>query len=178
MSRTRYKVLTGDTSPYFITVVTVNWLPLFSNPAIAQIIFDSLEFLQSQDRLIIYAYVLMENHLHLIVAAENLAKEMSNFKSYTARQSIDFYTEQGNDFILKQLAFHKLPHRTDRDYQFWQEGSHPKQIHSAAMMRQKSEYIHTNPLRRGYVDDPTHWRYSSARNYEGMEGMLDVCKEW
>jgi hypothetical protein len=46
------------------------------------------------------------------------------------------------------------------------------------MMEQKIGYIHDNPVRRGYVDDPVHWRYSSARNYAGMEGVLVVDMEW
>ena len=45
-------------------------------------------------------------------------------------------------------------------------------------MLQKLEYIHNNPVRRGYVDDPVHWRYSSARNYAGKAGLLDVITDW
>jgi putative transposase len=44
------------------------------------------------------------------------------------------------------------------------------------MMRQKIEYIHHNPIKRGYVDVVEHWRYSSARNYVGAEGLIEVCK--
>ncbi len=46
------------------------------------------------------------------------------------------------------------------------------------MMRQKLDYIHYNPVRRGYVDDPVHWRYSSARNYAGLPGLLPVMMDW
>ena len=178
MARTRYKILEGDHFPYFLTATTVNWLPLFSNPDIAQIVFDSFIFLQKENRLTIYAYVLMENHLHLIATAEDLSKEIANFKSFTARKSIDYYIEQNNQFILKQLAFHKLPHKTDRDYQFWQEGNQPKRIQSEATLRQKVDYIHFNAVRRGYVSEPEHWRYSSARNYAGLDSMMDICMEW
>jgi hypothetical protein len=62
--------------------------------------------------------------------------------------------------------------------QIWQEGVHPQLIQNEIMMRQKVEYIHNNPVKRGYVDDPLHWRYSSARNYAGLPGLLEVCKEW
>jgi hypothetical protein len=47
----------------------------------------------------------------------------------------------------------------------WQEGFHPQRIDSDAMMQQKIHYIHQNPVRRGFVDAPEEWRYSSARNY-------------
>jgi putative transposase len=86
MTRTRYKILPNDQSPYFITATTVNWLPLFSNPTIANFVIDSLKFLQSANRIVIYAYNLMENHLHLVASADDLSKEIANFKSYTARQ--------------------------------------------------------------------------------------------
>ena len=109
MARSRYTIAKGDSTPYFVTATTVNWLPLFSNPAIAGVLIDSLRFLQEHDRLVLYAYVIMENHIHLIASAQELAKEISEFKSYTARQSIDYYQQQSNSFILKQLAFYKLP---------------------------------------------------------------------
>jgi REP element-mobilizing transposase RayT len=141
-------------------------------------VLSSLQFLQQHERLTVYAYVILENHLHLIVSADNLSKEIANFRSYTARQIIDFYKTQNAQYILKQLNYYKLRHKTDRDYQLWQEGTHPEQIQGEAMMRQKIEYIHYNPVKRGYVDEPTHWRYSSARNYVGQKGLLEVQTEW
>jgi hypothetical protein len=64
--------------------------------------------------MVIYAYVLMENHLHLAALAENLAKELSNFKSFTARQSIDYYLSQNNAFTLDLLALESSQKKTDR----------------------------------------------------------------
>ena len=51
-------------------------------------------------------------------------------------------------------------------------------IQNDEMMRQKLDYIHLNPVKRGFVDDPAHWRYSSARNYAGQEGVIPVTTEW
>jgi hypothetical protein len=45
-------------------------------------------------------------------------------------------------------------HKTQSDYQVWEEGSKPKQIGSAEMMLQKLEYIRQNPGKRCYIDDP------------------------
>ncbi|WP_198552773.1 hypothetical protein [Psychromonas sp. Urea-02u-13] len=45
-------------------------------------------------------------------------------------------------------------------------------------MRQKIDYIHQNPVKRGYVDQATYWRYSSARNDENEGGLIDICKLW
>jgi hypothetical protein len=46
------------------------------------------------------------------------------------------------------------------------------------MMRAKIDFIHNYPVERGYVDEPEHWRYSSARNYAGLGGLIDVRQEW
>ena len=60
----------------------------------------------------------------------------------------------------------------------WQEGSEPKQIQNDEMMWQKLEYMHLNPVKRGYVDEATQWRNSSARNYAGLKGLFPVKTEW
>ncbi len=177
MARSRYKIV-DRVAPHFLTATVVNWLPLLNAPIIVQILLNSLRFLQENDRIIVYAYVIMENHLHLVAPAAELSQEMANFKSFTARQIIDRYQMRQATHILDQLAFHKRLYKQDRDYQFWQEGSHPQQIDGLEMMRQKVEYIHNNPVRRGWVDRPTDWRYSSARSYAGQEGLLSVQTQW
>jgi putative transposase len=63
-------------------------------------------------------------------------------------------------------------------YQVWEEGSHPQRIEDEVVMRQKLDYIHYNPVKRGYVDLPEHWRWSSARNYLGQSGLVPVDTGW
>ncbi len=87
-------------------------------------------------------------------------------------------SEGGERSLLAGLEYHKVRHRTDRRYQLRQEGVQPKLIETEAMLRQKLEYIHNNPVRRGYVSDPTHWRYSSARNYATIESLTAVTTDW
>jgi len=176
MPRSRYKIVTKDNAPYFISSSIVNWIPAFSNVAIATIILDSLSFLHQQQSLTLHAYVLMENHLHLIASSKNFSAEMRNFKSYTASQCIQYYQEQNNEWMLKQLQREKSQYKIGQMFQFWQEGFHPKLIQNEAMLKNKLEYIHNNPIERGYVDDPLHWRYSSYRNYMGEEAVLEVDK--
>jgi putative transposase len=177
MPRSRYRI--SDTHhPHFLTCTVVDWLPIFGSPPIAQIVLDSWRFLQESSRIELYAYVVMENHVHWIAASDDLPKEVGDFKSFTARAIIDWLQEQRAHHILEKLAGQKRAHKTDREYQFWQEGSHPQMIASDAMMRQKVEYIHENPVKRGYVDAPVHWRYSSARDYAGQPGLLRVTTAW
>lgn len=178
MSRTRYVIVPGDESPNFLTLTTVSFPPVFGDPIIAQFILDSLLFLTKTGDLILFAYVIMENHIHVIVSSANLRAALNRFKSYTARRCIDYLVEKGRISVLKQLESGGYPKRPGRRYQFWQEGSFPKQIQSETMMLQIITYIHFNPVRRGYVDLPEHWRYSSARNYSEINGLIEVSREW
>jgi putative transposase len=96
--------------------------------------------------------------------------ELPLFKSYTARQLIDHLKEFHAEWLLKQTAYFCKSHKHDREYQCWEEGSHPQLIQNEEMLRQKLDYIHFNPVKRGYVDKPEHWRYSSARTLRGWRG--------
>ena len=177
MTRSRYRIY-EDYYPYFLTCTVVGWLPVFTRPDTVQILYDSWQFLHNQGRLSLYGYVILENHLHLIASSPDLSKEIGDFKSFTARCLIDHLEANGARTLLKLLHFLKARHKTDRPYQFWQEGCHPQQIQNAEMMRQKLEYIHRNPVERGYVEEPIHWRHSSARNYAGLPGLFPVQTEW
>ena len=162
MGRSRYKIYQQD-APHFLTCTINNWIPLFTRPATVQVILDALAYRQSHRQLKVFAYVILENHLHLIVQSEYLQKEMRSFKSWTAKQLVSVLNQQGATQVLRQIAFHKKAHKKDREHQVWEEGSHPQQIISEDMMLQKIEYIHQNPVKRGYVDEAVHWRYSSAQ---------------
>jgi REP element-mobilizing transposase RayT len=177
MSRTRYRICETD-YPYFLTCTIVGWLPVFTRAEAVQIVFDSWAFLGKEHDFRLYGYVVLENHLHLIASAPNLANAMKSFKMYTARQIIDLLLSHQAETLLRQLRAHKLRHKTESEYQVWQEGSKPKQIQNDDMMLQKLEYMHNNPVKRGYVDDPVHWRCSSARNYAGLPGLVDVITDW
>jgi len=63
-------------------------------------------------------------------------------------------------------------------YTKWQEGYQTKLIQTDAIMIAKIKYIHQNPVKRGYVDEAKHWRYSSARDYEDKQGLIEVVKFW
>ena len=176
MGRSRYHFTHPD-QPHFLTLTVLHWIPIFTRPATVQILFDSLQHLINEG-LNLYAYVVLENHLHLIAQSPQLDKDIARFKSFTARALITYLQEHNVKTILDQLAFYKKAHKTDRPLQFWQEGTHPELIQNEAIMQQKIEYIHHNPVKRGYVDVAEHWRYSSARNYAGEQGIIEVFKQW
>jgi putative transposase len=177
MTRTRYKIF-ETTHPYFLTCTTVGWTPIFTRPETVQIIFDSWRYLQQNRGLDIFGYIILENHLHFIASAPDIGDQITRFKSYTALEIIKYLTARNVNVLLQQLQYLRAKHKTDRDHQVWQEGSHPQMIQDDAMMWQKLEYMHNNPVERGYVEEPMHWRYSSARNYAGLSALLTIKTEW
>jgi putative transposase len=177
MGRSRYRVLEQQ-APHFLTLTVLNWIPLFTRPATVEILLEALRWRQQHRGWQVYGWVVLENHLHLIAQADGLSDEVAAFKSWTARQLIDWLTAHQVTRILNQLMWFKKAHKTDRTHQLWEEGSHPQAIQSDDMMRQKLDYIHNNPVKRGYVDLPEHWRYSSARVYAGQPGLLEVDRSW
>lgn len=173
MGRSRFKFYESH-YPYFITCSLLEGIPLFSDPQITRIILDSLEFLQDYRKVKLYGYVLMENHMHMIIESENNSEVLKNFKSFTAKKILESLEERNRLHDLKKLKFHKRAHKHQSNYQVWQEGGHPKQLDDREKMRSCLEYIHNNPVKAGYIDDTTHWRYSSARNYHGTSGLIPI----
>ena len=173
MGRSRYTI-TEPGKPHFLTYTVLEWLPVFTRPETANILLDCWQYQREHMGLLLHGYVILENHVHLIAKAERLDQCVHSFKSYTARRLIDFLVEHKVQRLLERLHFAKKAHKTDREYQFWQEGCHAELIFSETVMREKLEYIHMNPVKRGYVDKPEHWRYSSARNYLGETGIMSI----
>lgn len=172
MGRSRYKIL-DEGYPYFITSSIVGKLPLFADQKITSIIKDGLAFLIKERGVKIYAYVIMPDHIHLIAEGKELAKHVSSFKSYAARKIVDFLKQDERIIELDILRNEKLVHKTDREYQVWHEGFHPKQINSDEMMEQKINYIHYNPVKAGLVGLELNWKNSSAKFYSN--GLSDLA---
>ena len=173
MARSRY-VITEPDKPHFLTCTVVEWLPVFTRPDAVQILLDSWSWLRANQGFQLYGFVVLENHLHFVAQAPRLDKCVNSFKSFTAARLIELLKQHRAERLLTRLRFAKLAHKRDREFQFWQEGSHAELVVSETVMRQKLEYIHANPVKRGYVDLAEHWRYSSARSYLGEEGVVEV----
>ena len=88
MTRSRYRIYETE-YPNFMTCTINGWVPVFTRPAAAEIIFESWRFLQRERQLKLYAYVILENHLHLIASAPELPDVMQRFKSFTAHRLIE-----------------------------------------------------------------------------------------
>ena len=147
MGRSRYNIIHPE-QPHFVMLTVLHWIPVFTRPETMKNLLESLKFL-SKDGLKVYAYVILENHCHFVLQSNALDRDIARYKSYTAKQMIQYLSEHKIKQILEQLAFYKKAHKNDRAYQFWQEGVHPELIQGDEIMRQKVDYIHQNPVKRG-----------------------------
>ena len=173
MARSRYTITEPD-KPHFLTCTIVEWLPLFTRPEWVGILLDAWRYQQNEQGMQLFGYVILENHLHYVAQAKDLGSCVRSFKSFTARRIVDHLERSNAERVLERLRFTKRAYKTDRVYQVWQKGTHAEVIWSEDVMRQELDYIHHNPVKRGYVDVGEHWRYSSARDYQGQVGLIDV----
>ena len=61
-----------------------------------------------------------------------------------------------------------------KNFKFWQEGNHIETINTYEFYREKLNYIHMNPVKQEIVESPEQYLYSSARNYYGEKGLLEI----
>ena len=175
----RFKVDPDSGTAYFCTCTIVGWLSIFQNPNYFKIITDSLQYCREHKGIRLNGYVIMPNHLHLIlwpVMGVNLSNVLRDFKRHTARRIIELLIKDDHVSFLKffERAAELLANE-ECEHKVWRAGFHPEEIHSQQWFDQKLRYIHENPVRKGLVDLPEHWRYSSARNYErGDHSVIEV----
>ncbi|MDD2791376.1 MAG: hypothetical protein PHU40_12035 [Sulfurimonas sp.] len=120
MGRSRYKIY-EPSHPHFITCTILHWIPIFTRTETTAILIDSLKYLQKSDNLKIFAYVILENHLHLVASSDDIGMSMRKFKSFTAKKILHLLQENNASTILEQLAFYKKAHKTQSHFQLWQE---------------------------------------------------------
>lgn len=173
MGRSRY-LITDPSQPHLLTCTVLEWLPVFTRSDSVQILLDAWGHQRHHNGLRLHGWVVLENHLHFVAQAPRLDQCVAEFKSWTGSGVIDLLKQCGAVGLLDRLHFARRAHKRDREYEFWQEGSHAEQIVDERMMREKLEFIHLNPVKRGYVDRAEHWRYSSARDYSEVAGLIEI----
>ncbi|WP_258098152.1 REP-associated tyrosine transposase [Marinoscillum pacificum] len=165
---------------YFVTMTVVDWVDVFTRPSYKNEIVNALKHCQQKKGLELYAWCLMTNHLHLIVSAaegHNLSDILRDFKKHTNKSIIRIIKEEPEsrrEWLLDRLEFSGRYNPKIKNYKFWQDGNDAKEIHSNEFLDQKIDYIHRNPVATEIVSEPEHYWYSSARNYAGEKGLIDV----
>ena len=177
----KYKIWNQD-KLYFITFSVVYWVDVFSRSIYKDIVVESLRYCQKEKGLEIYGWIIMSNHIHLIVGRNGKVKIeeiIRDFKKYTSVhicRAIENNTlESRKNWMLKLFSNAADKSKKHVKYKFWQNEYHPIELNTNEMLSQKLAYIHSNPVESGVVDEPTAYLYSSARDYAANEkGLLDI----
>jgi len=166
---------------YFVTDTVVDWVDIFTRPIYRHIIIESLQYCQKEKGLIIYAWVLMTNHLHMIAGTngENRISDiLRDFKKFTSKKIVQtLLVESGEsrrDWMLNRFEYAGKNDKKITNYKFWQEGNDAQEIYLNDYFNQKLNYIHYNPVKAEIVNREEDYRYSSAIDWAGGKGLLDV----
>lgn len=123
----------------------------------------------------------MTSHVHLILGTDgsnNLQDIIRDLKSYTSRhirlQLEQSTTESRKEWMMWFFTQAGLHNSNNKDYQFWQQDNHPIELSTPEMTKQRLDYLHDNPVEAGFVTSPEHWRWSSAYDYCGGKGVIDL----
>ena len=115
-------------------------------------------------RIELNAFIVMNNHIHLIwqpLPGHTLSSIQLSFMKFTAQQ-IKFALAKDNSALLAQCKVNK----TDREYQVWKRKPLSIELSSEKVFLQKLEYIHYNPVKAGICTYPEEYHFSSAAFYE------------
>ncbi len=125
----------------------------------------------------LYVYCFMPSHVHLIFRSSNDVPDglLRDFKSFTAKKIIETNPQESRkDYLLWFFERAAKKKTNGSKYQFWQHHNQPIELWTEAVIKQKIDYIHNNPVVRGIVTGPTHGKYSSARNFQDDHTVLEI----
>ncbi|MFM7023235.1 MAG: REP-associated tyrosine transposase [Flavobacteriales bacterium] len=164
---------------YFLSFSTIGWVDVFTRIRYRDIVVDSLNFCISNKGFVVYSWVIMSNHMHLVCKSTtgNLPGTIRDFKSYTAKQilkSIMNEPESRREWMLTIFNMAGRNNINNKDFQFWRHDNHAIEVYSNAVIDQKIDYIHNNPVEAGIVAKAEDYLYSSAGDYCEIKGLVNV----
>lgn len=165
---------------HYLTFQIVQWVDVFTRNEYKKIIVNCFDFCRKNKGLELYAYVIMTNHIHLIARAKEpfrLSDIVRDFKKFTANQLLPLMklpVESRSDWMMKRFEFSASSNSRNSNYQLWTHENHAVELFTPAFITQKLDYIHNNPVRAGIVEKADDYLYSSAKNYAGLKGILDI----
>jgi REP element-mobilizing transposase RayT len=173
-----YKI-TDQTKPYFLTFTVTDWVDIFTRKNYRDIVIDSMKYCQKEKGLVLFGYVIMSNHIHLIAQSadghlSDLIRDMKKFIARNILETIKQEPESRRDWMLKRFEFAAQGTNANETYKFWQSGNHPEEIFTEKFFWLKLNYIHLNVVRAGIVRKASDYIYCSASNYTLNSGIIDI----
>jgi len=157
----------NSTYLFFVTTTVVDFTKVFNEDSYSLVVIDNLNFYREEYGFKLIAYVIMPEHLHLIVwTKENISISsiMRDFKKYTSVQIKRKLQADNNKKLISIFQKNAWGYK-GQEFKLWMDRFDRLVIYTPEILQQKVDYIHFNPMRRNLVKDILDWKYSSARNY-------------
>jgi len=165
---------------YFVSFATVNWVDVFIRDIYFSIALESLDYCRKNKGLEVYCWCIMPSHMHLIISAKDKNPEivLGRFKEFTSKKIVQEIEnnpqESRKEWLLGMFEQAGNKSSNVKSRQFWQHHNKPIELWSPGVIDQKVFYIHENPVKAGFVTETHYWKYSSAIDYSGGKGLLDI----
>ena len=176
---TKYKFRDQD-QLYFVTFAVIHWIDLFIKEEYKTIMLNSWRHCIEHKGMELYAWCIMTSHIHMIIGShgEKLEKIMQSMKKFTSiqlKEAIQNHpSESRRVWMLKLMNEAGRQNSHNREFQLWQQDNHPVELTTMRIDHQRLDYTHDNPVEAGIVEKPEDYLYSSARNYFGLTGLIDI----
>ncbi|MCB9034670.1 MAG: transposase [Chitinophagales bacterium] len=162
---------------YFWTATIYNWQHLLSEDESKDIIVDSMKYLSDMNKIDVFAFVIMPNHIHIIWRIiENGVKEttVGSFLKFTAHQFLKKINTQNSNLLNKYKV---IAH--NKQHEFWQRDSLAIPLFTKEVAFQKLDYIHNNPIveKWSLAKEPVDYKYSTASYYENEINNYTFIKD-
>lgn len=170
----------NKTGLYFVSFATVYWLDIFTRQIYFDVLAESITYCRKNKGMEVYAYCFMPSHTHLVFrsANEDPSGLLRDFKKDTSKKVVETIEnnsqESRKEWILWMLERAAKKKGNVSGKQLWQHHNKPIELWSNEVIKQKIDYIHNNPVVSGYITESTHWKYSSARNFEKDNTILKI----
>jgi REP element-mobilizing transposase RayT len=171
---TKYKFYNPE-GIYFVSFAVKDWLDVFIRNEYKDILVESLRYCQQCKGLEIFAWCIMTNHVHLIIRAKEgffLQNILRDFKTFTSKKIVSAIRENPQE-NRKDWLLEKFKSKTG--FCFWGTDNHPIELWSNKVIDQKLDYLHENPVKENLILCAEDYAYSSAIDYAGKKGLLNVA---
>ena len=166
---------------YFISYAVVGWIDIFTRPEYKNIVVDSLIYCQKEKGLELFAWCIMTNHVHLIARAKNgflmqdIIRDMKKFTSKKLFLAIEENPKESRKAWIISIFKRAGEYNSNNTYfQVWRQDNHPIELASNAEIDRRLNYLHNNPVKAGIVEHPEDYKYSSAKNFCGATGLIEI----
>ena len=144
---------------HYVTFTIVEWIDVFTRRVYRDIVLDRFSYCEANKGLHVHAWVVMSNHMHAILSTPegNLSDVIRDLKGHTSKAivaAVQRENESRREWMLACFVTNAITTARNDHYQVWTHDKHPLQLQSHTI-KQRADYIHQNPVRAGWVDDPT-----------------------